>query len=103
MAHSFDNLSIFLIKNFISFRLIDFKEAHIVAAQGGKSPPSDEEEENMSILTAIARYAAELGEARTRFHNERILGSLPLDVQKDIGWRIDHPRPQAINRSWLKR
>ena len=40
----------------------------------------------MSILSSIGRLASQLNAARTRFHAERSIGSLPLELQKDIGW-----------------
>lgn len=40
----------------------------------------------MSILSTIGRFAAEFTEARTRYQTARSVRSLPLDLQKDIGW-----------------
>lgn len=56
----------------------------------------------MSILSAISHYAAELREARARYQTERQISALPFEVQKDIGWRIDHPSQRTANPAWLK-
>ena len=40
----------------------------------------------MSILSIIGRFAAEYSEARARYLTERSIHSLPIELQKDIGW-----------------
>jgi hypothetical protein len=40
----------------------------------------------MSILSTIGRLAAEYNEARVRYLTERSIHSLPIELQKDIGW-----------------
>ena len=40
----------------------------------------------MSILSTISRFAQEYNEARTRYLTERSIHSLPIELQKDIGW-----------------
>lgn len=45
----------------------------------------------MSILSSIGRIAAEFSAARARYHTERTIRSLPVELQKDIGW------PDAFN------
>ncbi len=40
----------------------------------------------MSILSSIGRIAAEFSAARARHQTERSIRSLPLELQKDIGW-----------------
>lgn len=40
----------------------------------------------MSILSTIGRLATEFSAARARYQTERSIGSLPLELQKDIGW-----------------
>lgn len=40
----------------------------------------------MSILTAFERLAHDYNAARARFLTERAIGSLPIELQKDIGW-----------------
>ncbi|MER8747334.1 hypothetical protein NKH54_30400 [Mesorhizobium sp. M1004] len=40
----------------------------------------------MSILSSIGRFATELSAARARFQTERAIRSLPIELQKDIGW-----------------
>jgi hypothetical protein len=40
----------------------------------------------MSILSSIGRIAAEFAAARARYQTERAIHSLPVELQKDIGW-----------------
>ena len=40
----------------------------------------------MSILSSIGRIASEFSAARTRYQTERAIRSLPIELQKDIGW-----------------
>jgi DNA-binding transcriptional regulator YdaS (Cro superfamily) len=40
----------------------------------------------MSILSSIGRIATELSAARARYQTERAIRSLPIELQKDIGW-----------------
>ena len=40
----------------------------------------------MSILSTISRLAHEYSAARSRYLTERQIQSLPIEVQKDIGW-----------------
>ena len=40
----------------------------------------------MSILSSIGRFAAEFNAARARHQTERTIRSLPVELQKDIGW-----------------
>ena len=40
----------------------------------------------MTILSSIGRLAAEFSAARARHQTERTLRSLPVELQKDIGW-----------------
>jgi hypothetical protein len=40
----------------------------------------------MSILSSIGRLAAEFSAARARHQTERSIRSLPVELQKDIGW-----------------
>jgi hypothetical protein len=44
------------------------------------------EEKVMSILSSIGRFAAEFSAARARHQTERTIRSLPVELQKDIGW-----------------
>jgi len=46
----------------------------------------------MSILSSIGRIAAEFTAARARYQTERTIRSLPIELQKDIGW------PDALDR-----
>ena len=47
----------------------------------------------MSILSSIGRMAAEFSAARARHQTERTIRSLPVELQKDIGW------PDAFERT----
>ena len=40
----------------------------------------------MSILSSISRIATEYSAARARYQTERAIRSLPIELQKDIGW-----------------
>lgn len=45
----------------------------------------------MSILSAIIIAAGNVRRAHLRYRTERELLSLPLDIQKDIGWAVSQP------------
>jgi hypothetical protein len=47
----------------------------------------------MSILSSIGRIATEFKSARIRHQTERAIRSLPLELQKDIGW------PESIEQA----
>ena len=40
----------------------------------------------MGILSSIRTYVSQLGARRDHYRTERLIRSLPSDVQKDIGW-----------------
>jgi hypothetical protein len=40
----------------------------------------------MTILSTISRLAHEYSAARARYLTERSINSLPIELQKDIGW-----------------
>lgn len=40
----------------------------------------------MSIISSINRIAADFSAARARHLTERSIRSLPIELQKDIGW-----------------
>ncbi|AZO54212.1 MAG: hypothetical protein EOS78_08290 [Mesorhizobium sp.] len=40
----------------------------------------------MSILSSLGRIATEFNAARSRYQTERAIRSLPIELQKDIGW-----------------
>lgn len=40
----------------------------------------------MSVLSSLGRLAEHYNAARLRYRTERAIRSLPLEVQKDIGW-----------------
>ncbi len=53
----------------------------------------------MSLFSAIGHLAHEYKEARARYLTERQIGSLPFEIQKDIGWPpVDNtpPRKQGV-------
>jgi hypothetical protein len=52
----------------------------------GVKAPQTRKESVMSILSTIGRLAAEYHEARVRYLTERSIHSLPIELQKDIGW-----------------
>lgn len=50
----------------------------------------------MGILSAFSYIAGEYNRTRTRYQTERLLRSLPFEVQKDIGWpQVDDTRRTA--------
>lgn len=57
----------------------------------------------MSILSSIGHIASEIKLARARHLTERSIRSLPLELQKDIGWpdafEAQHKRPNGVG-SW---
>ncbi len=58
----------------------------------GKPERQKEKEMEMSILSSIGRIAAEFSAARARHQTEQSIRSLPVELQKDIGW------PDAFDR-----
>jgi hypothetical protein len=56
----------------------------------------------MSVLSTLGRYAAEFSAARARYLTERQVRSLPVEIQKDIGWPDAHAghRPHFHSDSW---
>ena len=51
----------------------------------------------MSILSSLGRIATEFRAARARYQTERAIRSLPIELQKDIGWpeASDPKRPST--------
>ena len=45
-----------------------------------------ERQTTMSIFASIGRIAAEFSAARARHQTARTIRSLPVEIQKDIGW-----------------
>jgi hypothetical protein len=45
-----------------------------------------ETEENMSLITRLRDFAAERVRARSRLRTYMLIRSLPVALQKDIGW-----------------
>ena len=41
----------------------------------------------MTAFSMIRTAASRVSEARRRRHTRRIVEALPMDIQKDIGWR----------------
>lgn len=54
----------------------------------------------MTIFSAISHLAEQYNRARTRYQTERLLRSLPFEVQKDIGWpQVEDVRRPARTRA----
>lgn len=51
----------------------------------------------MSILSSIGRLAAEFSAARARHQTERTIRSLPIELQKDIGWPDAYEKGNSHN------
>jgi hypothetical protein len=90
--------SILLNDLFISFRLI---ESHFdpILSTGRIGKPAgsrSRKEAKMSILNAFDHYVAGFRARRDAARTERMISSLPLEVQKDIGW--PHPHEDARAR-----
>ncbi|MCV3240921.1 hypothetical protein [Mesorhizobium sp. ZC-5] len=49
----------------------------------------------MSVYSALSTIAAEWRSAREEARTRRIVGSLPIEIQKDIGWRDSPSTRQA--------
>jgi hypothetical protein len=55
----------------------------------------------MSVYSALSHIAAEWRSARDEARTRRIVNSLPLEIQKDIGWPDSHAtRQSARTRTW---
>ena len=56
----------------------------------------------MSIYSALSHYAAEWRAARNEARTYRVIGSLPREVQKDIGWpdAFEHPTRSHAAGNW---
>ncbi|MBZ9675657.1 hypothetical protein [Mesorhizobium sp. ES1-1] len=54
----------------------------------------------MSMFETLARYRAAYRDAREARRGERILNSLPPDIQKDIGWPVTHHPKRLSSNSW---
>ena len=57
----------------------------------------------MSILSSIGRIAVEFSAARVRHQTEQAIRSLPIELQKDIGWPDAFDRDSGYRRgvgSW---
>jgi hypothetical protein len=91
------DLSIFLTRNIIPFRLIEHQVGRIVnrRKQRGKphevGSPAEAKESEMSILSiiglpSIGYLASRYSLARSRHRTELAIRALPLELQKDIGW-----------------
>ncbi len=45
----------------------------------------------MTLYSTLARFAADWRDARSEARTRRVIGSLPAEIRKDIGW------PDALN------
>lgn len=52
----------------------------------------------MSILSSLGRIAADFSAARARYQTERSIRSLPIELQKDIGW----PEAYSVDPSYRR-
>ena len=52
----------------------------------------------MSILSTIGRIATEFAASRARVQTERAIRSLPIEIQKDIGWPETFDRGTGVRR-----
>ena len=50
----------------------------------------------MSLYTSIHRYASDWVRARRAAYTARVVGDLPADIRKDIGWPVE----QSASRVW---
>lgn len=57
----------------------------------------------MSILNAITAYAADLRERRLRARTYHEVTSLPLEIQKDIGWPDPAGAPETRTPPFRRR
>ena len=61
-------------------------------------PSATREEKEMSVYSALSNITAEWRSAREEARTRRNVGSLPLEIQKDLGWR-DSPSNRHAGRS----
>jgi hypothetical protein len=72
------------------------KQSRVKAHPQGRKP-GPTKEIDMSILSSIGRIATEFTAARARYRTERAIRSLPIELQKDIGW------PEAADSNTMAR
>jgi hypothetical protein len=53
----------------------------------------------MSVFEAVARYGAAIKNAREARKSERVLNSLPMEIQKDIGWPVTPQQKRPSSNS----
>src|SRR5690242_14334122 len=58
--------------------------------------PKALQEKKMSMFETLARYGAAFKNAREARKSERVLNSLPIEIQKDIGWPVT-PRSKRLS------
>jgi hypothetical protein len=57
----------------------------------------------MSVMSALSHLATEYRAARSRYLTERQVRSLPIEIQKDIGWpdaQVSRPVRSIALGSW---
>lgn len=54
----------------------------------------------MSMFETLARYGASFKNAREVRKSERVLNSLPMEIQKDIGWPVTHRPKRLSSNTW---
>jgi hypothetical protein len=78
-----------------AFHLIEHAVALFVKDAGQRSP-SITGRTTMSLYTSLHTIASEWWAAHRALRTERLVGGLPLEIQKDIGW------PDSLGRTrWI--
>ncbi|WP_096454608.1 hypothetical protein [Mesorhizobium sp. 113-1-2] len=54
----------------------------------------------MSMFETLARYGAAFKNAREARKSERVLNSLPIEIQKDIGWPVTPRSKRLSSNTW---
>lgn len=52
------------------------------------------------MFETLARYGASFKNAREVRKSERVLNSLPMEIQKDIGWPVTHRPKRLSSNTW---
>jgi hypothetical protein len=52
------------------------------------------------MFETLARYGAAFKNAREARKSERVLNSLPMEIQKDIGWPVTPRAKRLSSNTW---
>jgi hypothetical protein len=52
------------------------------------------------MFETLARYGAAFKNAREARKSERVLNSLPIEIQKDIGWPVTPRSKMLTSNTW---